>query len=401
MSTIRERKPFRILSLDGGGTWALIQAKVLLDIYGPNRKGHEILRDFDLVAANSGGSIVAAGLIADMTPAEILALFMTELTREQLFQKLPFYRRLLRIIDLGPQFSTGGKLKGLTEVLHGLATSALDGLKIPNRSGSPIRFLITAFDYDRERAVFFRSDRNSPAANFPRGAVSLSAIEAVHASSTAPVNYFDGPAEFGSRRYWDGGMAGLNNPVLAAVVEAVAYGTPRSDIGVLSIGTGKTFLPVKGEAASPELVQAPAALGLGASIKKAASAVVADPPDTDSFIAYLMLGGSLPGDQAALPVEPDFFVRMNPLIRPGFGNGQWLRPGDTSASDFKALAEMDLAVTDDKDVKLIDRFCNGWMCDGWSNQPIRNGSDTDGSGAPNIHFCEIGHPTYSAAKAAW
>ncbi len=52
-------KKFKILSLDGGGTWALLQVRALQLIYGPSVKGHEVLKDFDLVAANSGGSITA------------------------------------------------------------------------------------------------------------------------------------------------------------------------------------------------------------------------------------------------------------------------------------------------------------------------------------------------------
>lgn len=94
MATIRERKSFRILSLDGGGTWALIQAKVLMDVYGADWSGHEILKDFDLVAANSGGSIVAAGLIADMTPAEILRLFMVEASRKTISGSCPGTKRI-------------------------------------------------------------------------------------------------------------------------------------------------------------------------------------------------------------------------------------------------------------------------------------------------------------------
>lgn len=37
--------PYKILSLDGGGSWALIQARVLLDIYGDIR-GHELCDHF-------------------------------------------------------------------------------------------------------------------------------------------------------------------------------------------------------------------------------------------------------------------------------------------------------------------------------------------------------------------
>jgi patatin-like phospholipase/acyl hydrolase len=34
-------KPYRILSLDGGGTWALIQAKVLMDMYGADTEAKD------------------------------------------------------------------------------------------------------------------------------------------------------------------------------------------------------------------------------------------------------------------------------------------------------------------------------------------------------------------------
>ncbi len=57
--------PYRILSLDGGGSWSLIQIRALQEIYGDNIKGRDLLAKFDLVAANSAGSIVAATLIED------------------------------------------------------------------------------------------------------------------------------------------------------------------------------------------------------------------------------------------------------------------------------------------------------------------------------------------------
>jgi uncharacterized protein len=52
---------FCILSLDGGGTWSLIQIRVLQHLYGPDATGHEVLSNFGLVVANSGGSVVFGG----------------------------------------------------------------------------------------------------------------------------------------------------------------------------------------------------------------------------------------------------------------------------------------------------------------------------------------------------
>jgi predicted acylesterase/phospholipase RssA len=398
---IRNGKPVKVLSLDGGGTWSLIQARVLMDLY-PGCSGHEILRDFDFVAANSGGGVVTACLIDDMKPEAILDLFMSRDLRVHLFQPLPFYRKWLRVFGLkiGPQFATAGKLACLTKVLQGQAADALGKVSVLNRKGAPVRFLFAAYDYDRDRAVFFRSDADSPAANFPRKPVALSVIDAVHASSTAPVQFFDQPADFGSKRYWDGGVSGLNNPVLAGVVEAVAAGAPRDQIGVLSIGTGSTFLPRSGPAAVAELVQQDADIGLVPGIKKLAGAVLADPPDTDSFLAHLMLGGQLPRSPAEFRA-PTALVRLSPLVRPEVGPGEWVLPKGFSADDFARLASMDLAVIEDADAELVLRFCESWMAGDWPNQPIRHGGDLDGGGAPNRDFCEIGQQRYADGKRAW
>ena len=73
---------YKILSLDGGGSWALIQARILQDIYG-DIQGHELLRKFDLVIANSGGSLVLACLCNNMRLSEIISVFKTESKRKR------------------------------------------------------------------------------------------------------------------------------------------------------------------------------------------------------------------------------------------------------------------------------------------------------------------------------
>jgi len=76
---------YRILTLDGGGAWAIIEVRTLIDFYGADTTGHEVLGKFDLVAANSGGSLVLAGLIENMTLGQILSLFETEANRRMIF----------------------------------------------------------------------------------------------------------------------------------------------------------------------------------------------------------------------------------------------------------------------------------------------------------------------------
>jgi predicted acylesterase/phospholipase RssA len=241
------KKPFRILSLDGGGTFALIQAKVLDDLF-PGEDGHQVLSHFDLVSACSGGAIVAAALIEGYSPREIFELFDNPVNRHALFGRLPWYRSLLQLMTgifspsspVGHRFSTDGKLAFLHRILpvmgrtslqnlHGILNDSIASLQEQrDEPGRSMSFLFVTYDFDRDRARMMRSDVSSPAASFPHRQQRATLAEAAHASSTAPINWFDKPAEFDGCRFWDGAMTGYNNPVLAGVVEAIAMGVPRS-----------------------------------------------------------------------------------------------------------------------------------------------------------------------------
>lgn len=114
---------YKILSLDGGGSWALIQVRVLLDIYGDIR-GHELLRQFDIAIANSGGALVLACLCNDMKLIEIIDIFKDEDKRKQVFTRLTFLdkltlRNFISVFTrvLGPRYNTEKKLTGLQNLL--------------------------------------------------------------------------------------------------------------------------------------------------------------------------------------------------------------------------------------------------------------------------------------------
>src|SRR5690242_1093359 len=104
---------FRILSLDGGGPWSLIQIMTLSDLYrsgGALLTGHQVLRDFDLVIANAGGSLILGGLIKDLPLPEIQKYFDDPALRRGLFPRLAGWRHpLARLIDrlsgVGPRYS--------------------------------------------------------------------------------------------------------------------------------------------------------------------------------------------------------------------------------------------------------------------------------------------------------
>jgi predicted acylesterase/phospholipase RssA len=422
------RKPFRILSLDGGGTFALIQAKVLDDLF-PGENGHQVLSHFDLVSACSGGAIVAAALIEGYSPREIFDLFDNPVNRHALFGRLPWYRSILQLLTgafspsnpVGQRFSTDGKLQFLHRILprmgtrslqnlHGILNDSLALLQAQRGEGRrPMSFLFVTYDFDRDRARMMRSNVASPAASFPHRQQRATLAEAAHASSTAPINWFDKPAEFDGCRFWDGAMTGYNNPVLAGVVEAIALGVPRRNIGVLSLGTSTVFLPECGTNGIPDTLCRPRArTGFLPELVKVGKTIIADPPDAHTFIAHLMLGGGLPHDVSSCPYTETAIVRMNPVIQPvvARATGQWSAPAGWSVEEFRRIAEMDISASAQDDVDLIKRLCDGWLLDAWHNQPVRGcGIWTSPAAQATLantdQLCEIGHRWYSDARAAW
>ncbi len=241
---------FRILSLDGGGSWALIQVMALQALYSENTPGHDVLKDFDLVAANSGGSIALGGLIENLSLKALLtSYFMDEAKRKQVFSTVSIVKKIedgfYEAAGIAPQYSTADKLVALQNLLPNFGATKMASIpgRIAQLVGRSPHFVIFGFDYDRRRATFFRSNLKSDAASIA-SPINPALAEAINASSTAPVKYFDAPADVGPNRFWDGAIAGYNNPVLGAVVEALANQVPAEDIQVLSIGTASVRRPI-------------------------------------------------------------------------------------------------------------------------------------------------------------
>jgi len=390
---------YRILSLDGGGSWALIQVKALINLYGASATGNSILEDFDMVAANSGGSIVLGGLVENLTLSDMLAMFEDVDRRKAIFSPTNTWgdRLLHDLTGLGPKYSSANKLPALQHALPRKGNVALNvvasGIRRPG-AAEDVHLLIIGFDYDRNRASFFRSAVTNGGVEWGHGETTNMALaEAIHASTNAPVNYFDAPATFPDRtgRYWDGGITGCNNPVLAAVTEAICKAVKPTDIVALSIGTGTVALPWPGpgDADSP-YVQKLDEPGLVKDLRKLATSILDDPPDIATFLAHVMTGS---GQGIEKPADSRV-VRMNPLISPIRGSdGKWGPPANMTAAQFQYLANLDMDAVEQSQVDAITRFADLWMSNSVLNQPIRMQADTLDR--------ELGQLWFKDAVAAW
>ena len=165
----------------------------------------------------------SGALLENLALKDILGFFENDKTRKAIFSPTHSFgdQVLHGLTGMGPKYSSENKLPALQNVLPVKGPLALsDAALNVRRAGAneDLHILITGFDYDRNRATFFRS---APASGPQWGsgeAAGVTLAEAIHASTNAPVNYFDAPADFPDRagRYWDGAIAGCNNPVLVS-----------------------------------------------------------------------------------------------------------------------------------------------------------------------------------------
>ncbi len=422
----------RILALDGGGSWAVVQAKVLGELYGHDTDGWSILDRFDFAAANSGGAIVLALLLNGLTPKSIAATFRDRRKREHVFDRNTIVDRAIGgLLGVGPRYHAPAKLNGLIRIFdesEGRFGREFTAMTLDRIAGAinadrrtrrlgPFHFLITAFDFDVERAAFFRSDPDSKAASF-RSAPMPTIANALHATTNAPLRYYNRPAEvvFGDgtvRHYWDGAVGGYNNPIVAGVVEALAADQRRREaIVVLSLGTGNTRLPVvapEWPGAAAHVVRSRRARGPDSvrfisDLRKMSAAIMAERPDSATYMAHLMLGEAGHAILGA-PVTETRIVRMNPMIQPRHagldadGHARW-EPYEWFAEPsagrgrtlFERLASLDMDAMADDEIRDIERLADLWLAGKVPNQAIL---------ADDRLVPEIGHGWFAEALAQW
>lgn len=415
---------YRILGLDGGGSWALIEVKALITLFGEATAGHDVLRHFDLVAANSGGSIVLGGLVENLTLKQILGFFMDQDKRQAVFSPTSSWGDdiLEGILKFGPKYSAAAKLAALETLMPITGALPVSGITagIPGHGGGPARLMIVGFDYDYNRATFFRSVRPSVPALGLMNSAKITLAEAIHASTNAPINYFDAPASFPEHgeRYWDGGVTGFNNPILAAVTEALTLGVAPQEIAALSLGTATQHLlaGLQGQKSSA-FVSPWTASNLKNDLQKMASSILDDPPDSASFIAHAATKSGAPIPAPAI----SRVVRMNPVISPVLSAGALAAPGNMTPAAFQALAQIGMDAVKPAEVTAISDYADLWLNDIAPNQLLHSDGQTLAQKTANLKIgavsaavpnpdpdrdppspaTDFGHLTFSAALAAW
>lgn len=215
-------KPFRILSIDGGGIRGIYPAHILRCI--EERLQINLYESFDMIAGTSTGSIIAAGVATGVPATDIVEMYKKH--GAGIFQKKRFFLPSKKLkVMLQPMFNSvydAQYLKSvLADVFHEKRLGEVDKpLLLPTTDIGNGCVHVLKSGYSRN----FTRDNN------------VLIKDAVLASCSAPT-FFD-PHKLDNYLLADGGLW-ANNPALAAVIDAQRrLEINQADIQILTIGTG-------------------------------------------------------------------------------------------------------------------------------------------------------------------
>jgi predicted acylesterase/phospholipase RssA len=229
--------PTRILSLSGGGIRGIFQARYLEVM--EQQLGRPLRDCFHLIAGTSTGAIIALGISLGISTTSIVKLFENhggEIFPESTRKKS---QRLIAWLQLGPRYSQAPLRQRLTQTFRAIE-EARDNHPPTERQltlkecNPPVMIAATTLDQYQVRN-FSTVQR----AGLPVGRDGdLHASEVALSSAAAPL-FFPAVKPQGVTTYVDGGVW-ANNPVLMAVTEIHRHwGTPFSEMRVISIGNGE------------------------------------------------------------------------------------------------------------------------------------------------------------------
>jgi predicted patatin/cPLA2 family phospholipase len=224
---IKQKKIFRILSIDGGGIKGLLPATVLTELEKP------LVNYFDLICGASTGAIIALAIAVKKQAAVIKDLY--ENNAEKIFKK----KTLFNLPYRGLKLTCGdGGIYNSSVLEQLLKKEFVDEQKKHYLMKDAKTILcIPAINLTTGNVVVFKSPHmvELPRKEELTGDENNEMYKVAMASCAAPL-YFK-TMELKDSFYIDGGLW-ANNPSLIGIVEAIRCGFNLKEIQILSLGTG-------------------------------------------------------------------------------------------------------------------------------------------------------------------
>lgn len=218
-------RPFRILSIDGGGIRGIFSASVLAHYERKFLNGASAAGCFDLVVGTSTGGIIALGLAAGMTATELAELYIQR--GGEIFPPPPPYLRT------AIRFWHG--LRRLVKYRYDrVALEAMLRQKLGDRRirDASVPLCVPAFEGYHGEVNIYKTPHHL---DYHLDGVKTM-VQVALATSAAPT-YFQ-PLSDRGHFLVDGGIW-ANNPVMIGLVDALTcFDLNRADVHILSLGCG-------------------------------------------------------------------------------------------------------------------------------------------------------------------
>lgn len=200
-------KPFRILSIDGGGIRGVYPITILARL--ADELGGSLLDHFDLMVGTSTGAVIVAGLAIGKSPAEILDLYVHDGPGVFTLRQRSGYGSLKSYYDTSHARDILRAFLGPATLAEARLPVAFPAINVATAEGR----LFTSWDQPEQTLA-----------------------DVVTASAAAPY-YFD-PEPIDGQLFVDGGLW-ANNPSLAAYASAIGdLKVAPKRVRLLSLGTG-------------------------------------------------------------------------------------------------------------------------------------------------------------------
>lgn len=219
-------REFRILTIDGGGIRGIFPATFLAGLEERYLGGESIAGYFDLVAGTSTGGIIALGLAAGFTAAELRDLYIVRGC--EIFPPIPnspagWLERAGRLV--GCLFKCRYDREALMQILCDTFGSRKFG-------EARTRLCIPSFDGRYGEVYIFKTPHHP---DFKNDASEL--MTKVAAATSAAPTFFQ-PLEDRGYAFVDGGVW-ANNPIMVGLVDTLScFSVRREQIRILSLGCG-------------------------------------------------------------------------------------------------------------------------------------------------------------------
>ena len=231
-------RPFRILSIDGGGICGILPASVLAELEGRFLGGRSIVDRFDMVAGTSTGGIIALALAHGLTAREIRKFYVER--GGLVFPQTHALGRAWRELRRWRRYAYDSKV--LEEELLGIFGDTPLG-------DARVRLCIPSFEGTHGEPWIYKTPHHP---DYRKDRVERMVTVGM-ATSAAPTYLKAVPN--GGYVMVDGGLW-ANNPIMNAVTDALAcFDVDRSQVRVLSLGCGETSFRVDPAKAAGGLFQ--------------------------------------------------------------------------------------------------------------------------------------------------